>query len=174
LNLNLYQTIDVTVAVVDPVEDAGDYPYANATTQLYKIVESTADIPTIIEDKSGPIILTLESEDLMKLPFSVVDYDQLRFSGNGKFNSSLIYGAVRDNKVYFKYNVYFDTYTDVKLRAIIEDPRLVTGFDVDVTRYPADLGLIEYIKNGIFDKDIKMIFTSNADETNDATGQIKN
>ena len=35
INLNLYQTLAVEVAVVDPVTDAGDYPYANATTQLY-------------------------------------------------------------------------------------------------------------------------------------------
>lgn len=171
-NLNLYQLIDVTVEVSNST-DAGNYPYANATTQLYKIVNSTVEIPTIIEDRSGPMILSLESEDNMKLPFSVVDYDHLRFAGNGRFNTSIIYGAIRDNLVYFKYNTFFDTYTDVKLRAIVEDPRLVGTFDDDVDRYPADLGLIEYIKNAVFDKDVRMLFTAKTDEVNDSDGKVE-
>ena len=172
LSLNLYQTLSVTMQVTNPVTNAGNYPYVNATTQLYKIVNSTTTIPPIIEDKEGPIILSLETQDLMKLPFSIVSYDQLRFSGNGRFNSGLIYGAIRDNIVYFKYNAHFDTYTNVVLRAVFEDPRLVTGFDEDVDRYPADLGLVEYIKNGIYDKDFRMILGVKADEVNDSSGVI--
>ena len=172
INLNLYQTIEVTVDVID-VTDAGDYPYINSTTQLYEIVESTTTIPTIVEGKSGPLILSLESEDLMKLPFSVVDYNHLRVAGNGKFNSKIIFGAIRDNKIYFKYNEFFDTYTTVVLRAIFEDPRAVSGFDDETSRYPADLGLIEYIKNGILQIDLKAFLMGVADEENDATGEIK-
>lgn len=172
INLNLYQTINVSV-FEDPVIDAGDYPFLNNTTQLYKIIQSTDTIPTIIEDKNGPIILSLESEDSMKLPFSVVDYDYLKFAGSGRFNTGTIFGAVRDNYVFFKYNAFFDRYNTVKLRAIFEDPTAVTDFDEDVDRYPADLGLVEYIKNGIYDKDIRMIFNVKADEVNDASGDIK-
>lgn len=171
IDLNLYQLQPVTVAV-NTVTANGDYPYSNNTTQLYKIVESTTTIPTIVEGKQGPISFTVESEDLMKLPFSIVDYDQLRFSGNGRFNTNLIFGAFRDEKLYFKYNTYFDTYTTINIRAIFEDPRLVTGFDETLTRYPANLGLIEYIKNAIFDKDIRMIFSSKSDNINDATSEV--
>lgn len=173
-NLNLYQKLSLTVEVVNPVTDAGDYPYADATTQLYKIVESTTEIPSIIEGKRGPMILTLESQDLMKLPFSVVDYDQMRFSGNGKFNSTIIFGSIRDNKVYFKYNTFFDTYTNVVLRAIFENPRDVDGFDPEEDEYPTNLGLLEYIKNAIFEKDIRMLFAGKADEQNDGDGTIRN
>lgn len=172
IDLGLYQSMDVEVAVTS-VDSAGDYPYINNTTQLYVIVVSTTDIPTIMESKSGPLLLTIESEDLMKLPFSLVDYDELRFVGNGKFNKSLIYGALRDNKLYFKYNSFFDTYTTVKLKALFNDPREVPGFDSDVTRYPANEGLIEYIKNGIFDKDFRITMLGKSDEINDATGIIK-
>lgn len=172
IDLGLYQSMDVEVAVTS-VDSVGNYPYVNSTTQLYNIVISTTDIPTIMESKSGPIVLTIESEDLMKLPFSLVDYDELRFVGNGKFNKSLIYGALRDNKLYFKYNSFFDTYTTVKLKALFNDPREVSGFDSDVTRYPANEGLIEYIKNGIFDKDFRITMLGKSDEINDATGIIK-
>jgi len=172
IDLSLYQTMDVSVDVLN-VEDAGDYPFVNSNTQLYEIVESTTAIPPIIEGKSGPLILSVESEDLMKFPFTMVDYDELRFVGNGKFTHKFIYGAIRDNKMYFKYNDFFNTYQTVKLRAVFIDPREVAGFDSAVTRYPANDGLIEYIKNGIFDKDIRMIISGRADTVNDASGTIK-
>jgi len=172
LNLNLYQKLPVSVAVV-AVVDAGDYPYIDDSRQLYQIVESTTTIPAIVEDKEGPIIYSLETQDLMKIPFSVVSYDYMRFAGNGKFNSNLIFGSVRDNKVYFKYNTFFDTYTDVVLRAVFENPRDVAGFDDTSDEYPANVGLIEYIKNGIFDKELKVILATPSDITNDASGELK-
>ena len=172
IDLNLYQSIDVTVAVGN-VTNNGNYPYSNNTTQLTKIVTSSTTIPNIIEGKSGPLVLSVESADLMKLPFSLVDYDELRFVGNGKFNNNLIYGALRDNKLYFKYNPFFDTYTTVKLKAVFNDPREVSGFDVSSSRYPANEGLVEYIKNGIFDKDIRMVLGGKTDTVNDASGVIK-
>jgi hypothetical protein len=172
IDLSLYQSMDVVVDVKN-VEDAGDYPFINSTTQLYEIVESTTTIPTLIEGKSGPLILSVESEDLMKFPFTMVDYDELRFVGNGKFTHKFIYGAVRDNKMYFKYNSYFDTYQTVKLRAVFIDPREVTGFDSAVTRYPANDGLVEYIKNGIFDKDVRALLIGKADTVNDASGIVQ-
>lgn len=173
ISLNLYQILPLTVEITGVV-DAGDYPYINATTQLYEIVESTETIPTIVEGKSGPLILSLESEDLMKLPFSVVDYNYLRFAGNGRFNSGIIFGAIRDNKVYFKYNEFFEEYTDVILRAIFEDPRQVPEFNDNTSVYPADLGLIEYVKNAVLQIDLKLWMNGVVDENNDATGEIRN
>lgn len=171
LNLNLYQSLPVTVAVQDVI-DAGDYPYIDNTVQLYKIVESETDIPAILENKGGPIIYSLESQDKMKFPFSFVDYDYMRFAGNGKFNTKLIFGSLRDNKIYFKYNSFFDTYTSIILRAVFENPRDVIGFDDSTSEYPANAGLVEYIKNGIIDADAKLFVNNPADEINDASGKI--
>ena len=172
ISLNAYQTLPLTVAV-NEVTDAGDYPYSTSSVQNYEIVESTTTIPSIIEGKSGPLILSLESQDLMKLPFMVVDYDSLRFAGNGKFNKNIIFGAIRDNKVYFKYNTFFETYTNVVLRAIFEKPSEVTGFDDDVTRYPVDASMIDYIKNGIVKEDLNAFLKGVSDETSDSSGEIK-
>lgn len=172
IDLNLYQTLSLTVSVED-VTDVGDYPYADDDTQLYEIVTSTSTIPSIIEDKSGPIIYSLESQDKMKLPFSVVPYDHLRFAGNGKFNTGIIFGSIRDNYVYFKYNSFFDTYTTVLLKAVFEDPTLVTGFSEETSRFPINVGMIEYIKNAIIDKDFRMFLSGEADEISDSSGEIK-
>ena len=172
ISLNAYQPITLTTSVSN-VTDAGDYPYINNTTQLYKIVKSTTTIPPIIETKTGPVILSLETEDLMKLPFSVVDYDHLRFAGNGKFNSKIIFGAIRDNYVYFKYNSHFDTYTKVILRAVFEDPTAVPGFNQDTDKFPVDLSMVDYIKNGIVTEDLNKFLKGVTDEISDSSGQIK-
>lgn len=170
VNLNLYQTVTLEVDVI-PLTDVGTYPYTTAKNDY--IVESTTTIPSILEDKGGPVVLTIETEDKMMLPFSFVDYDYMRLAGNGKFNSNLIFASIRDNKVYFKYNSHFDTYQTVVLRAIFEKPREVSGFSELTSRYPANLGLIEYIKNGVFDSDVKMMFSGRSDEVNDADGVIR-
>ena len=171
ISSNIYQSITLTVGV-NNVTDVGDYPYSDNTTQLYKIVKSTTTIPSLIEDKSGPIILSLETEDLMKLPFSVVDYDYMRFAGNGRFNSNIIFGTIRDNYVYFKYNTHFDTYTKVVLKAVFEDPTEVPNYDKDVDRFPVDQSLVDYIKNAILDEDINKFLKGVTDEVSDSSGEI--
>jgi len=172
ISLAYYQKIPVTVQVKSSVEDAGDYPFINTTTQLYKVVESTATIPSIVNGRLGPMIMSIESEDEMKLPFSHVSYNQMQMSGNGRFNHALVYGSIRDNKLWFKYNSFFDNYTNVIIRAVLENPTDLSGFNEETDEYPADPGLIEYIKNGIFDKDIRMFYAGRADEISDSSGEI--
>jgi len=169
-DIRLAQKMAVGVEVITATE-AGMYPFSTAVEDT-KIVKSVSAIPPIIEDKSGPIILSLESQDEVKYPFSSVHYDHMRFSGNGKFNSNLIYGSIRDKHLYFKYNEFFDTYTDINLLAIFQDPREVIGFDETTDDYPANLALIEYIKNAIFDKDIRMLFQGREDNMNSAESEI--
>lgn len=178
VNLNNYQKLEITVAVDDSFTgDFQEYPFddtADPDRQLREIVTSTTTIPAIIEGKSGPLIYGIEDTDLMKLPFSVVSYDYLRFAGNGKFNTGLIFGAIRDNFLYFKYNSFFDTNTEVVFRAIFEDPRDVTGYSSVDDPFPISGELLEAIKNMVFDKDIRILLSGNADEVNDASGEIIN
>lgn len=171
IDSNIYQPLEVTLQVTN-VTDVGDYPYSNDTTQLYKIVESTTNIPSILDDKTNLVVYSIETKDLMKLPFSFVHYDHLRFAGNGKFNTNLIYAALRDNTLYFKYNSFFDTYTTVVLRAAFQNPRDVSGFDEDTDDYPASLELIESIKNGVLDIDIRNFLAARTDEVSDNSGFI--
>jgi hypothetical protein len=171
LNLNLYQPITLGVTVTALI-DQGFYPYLSAVEDS-SIVVSDNVIPSIIEDKHGPIIYSIESVDLMKLPFSIVDYDYMRVAGNGKFNTNLIFTSIRDNYVYFKYNTFFDTYDQIVIRAIFENPTEVSDFDDETSRYPANLGLIEYIKNAVFDIDLRIITSVKTDEENDADGKVE-
>lgn len=173
ISLNLYQNQPVTLEVI-AATDSGDYPYYTADIQPASILRSTAVIPSIIENKSGPLVYSIESNNQVQFPYSIVDYDHLRFAGNGKFNGNVIFAALRDSYVYFKYNSILETYTTVIVRAIFEKPREVTGYNISTDRYPADLDLVEYIKNGIFDKDFKVIMATKSDEINDSSGEINN
>lgn len=170
LNHNLYQSLTTGVTVAD-VTAAGNYPYADATTQSTKIVVSDETIPPILEDKSGPVILSIESEDLMKLPFSIVSFDHMKVAGNGRFNSGIIFTSYRDNKVYFTDNVFFNTYDTVVIRAIFEDPTDVEDF-TETSEYPITQDLVEDIKNAVYTTDIKVFMGSTSDEVNDASGDI--
>ena len=176
INLNNYQNMDLTVAVGESSSTGfNEYPFddtADPNRQLREIVTSVEDIPSILENKQGPMIYGLEDPDLMKLPFSVIPYDYMRFAGNGKFNTNLIFGSLRDNKIYFKYNEYFDSNTDVVLRAIFEDPREVPNYNIKTDRFPVSCELLEAIKNTIFDKDFRTLLMGKSDEVNDASGTI--
>lgn len=172
---NLLQTQLVEVAS-ENVTAAGNYPFSDDSVQDFTIVKSTVELPSIVEDKSGPIIYSVESEDGMKLPFSKTSYDQLRFSGNGRFNSNIVFYALRDKYLYFKEHSFFDTYSNVVIRAVFEDPTKITGLDgtafTEDSNYPINYELMEYIKNAILSTDIRMVFTGKSDTSNDASGEI--
>lgn len=170
LNLNFYQSMDLTLVNTD-LTDAGNYPYVSSGYEDTEIFISEETVPPIIEIKSGPLILSIESEDLMKLPYTLVSFDQLRWAGNGKFNTSIIFTALRDHKIYFKYNELLDTYDSVVLRAVFENPRDVTGFDED-SDYPISGDLLESIKNAALEVDVQVFYNSKSDEVSDSSGKI--
>lgn len=175
INLAHYQTITVTVSVKSN-SFLDEYPFDQTNDpdrQLIKTVESTTEIPNIIENRYGPIVYSIESTDKMKLAFSFVDFDYMKVVGNGRFNRNLIFASVRDKILYFKYNTFFDTHTSVILKALFEDPTQVPDFDKEEDEYPCNADLIEYIKNAIFKEDISMIFKGKSDEVNDASGNIE-
>lgn len=170
-SLNTYQKIPLTL-VLEDVIDAGDYPYIDDTVQDYQYHETIEDIPNIMEGKEGPLIYSVESQDVIKLPFTVVDYDHLRLAGNGKFNSTIIFCAFRDNKLYFKYNENMVTYPDIILRALFENPSDVPGYDDDTSEYPVDASMLDDMKKYIIQEDLNSFLKGVSDEINDASGEI--
>lgn len=168
INMNNMQELAVTLEEVVSYDTQSAYPYANLTTQDYTIWQSTTTIPNIIEGRKGPGVYSLMSTDKMKLPFSFVEYNHMKMAGNGRFNSSFIYGSLRDHILYFKPNTYFDTDPNCIISAIFEDPRNVTGFNVDTDNYPCSDDIVEAIKNSIFDKDFRVILNSQSDTENNA------
>lgn len=173
-----YQLYTATVSVVD-ITPVSSYPFdavEDPNRQLMKIVQSTTTIPKILEAVDGPMVYSVETTDQMKYAFSFVDYDYLRVAGNGRFNKNLVFAAVRDNYLFLKHNSIFEgvnPVTTIKLRAVFEDPTKVPGYSYNTSEYPCSGEVIEYIKNGIYDKDARMAFTAKADKENNADGEVK-
>jgi len=137
------------------------YPFVNTTTQTYSIHTSTLDIPKILEDDWGPIIFDITSSDKLKLPYSYKPYHELRFCGNGRFNSNLIYISLLNHKLIAKANAQITADIKIILTAIFEDPEAVTGFDSATMDFPCSLDIMEAIKLSIFDKDFKIYLATN-------------
>lgn len=172
ISLGNYQMLPVNVEVQNNSE-VGSYPFIDTDErQDNKMVVSTATIPRIVEKDTGLMVYSIESLDNMKYAFTFVDYEYLKVAGNGKFNRNLIFSAIRDNLLYFKYHELFDTNSVVVIRALFENPTTVPGFTDDTTNYPCSPEIIEYIKNAIFDKDARMAFTAKNDQENNANGEV--
>ncbi len=174
INLNNAQLTTFTVEKIDSVTTPAAYPFVNTTTQKYKVFKSTEPIPKIIEGKSGPLVLEFGNDDVNKYGYQFVPYEYLKFCGNGKFNSGLVFGALRDGYVYLQQrtgDTFLNDNPDCVIRAIFEDPTDVAGFDDDTSEFPCSLDVIEYIKNSIYDVDFKVLLTGKEDEFNSANDE---
>lgn len=149
------------------------YPFKTNSTQKYILNTSTTNIPKILEDDWGPIILDVTSSDKLKLPYSFKPYHELRFCGNGRFNKDLVYISLLDHKLIAKSSVQLTSDNKIYLTAIFEDPLMVAGFDEETMDYPCSLDVIEAIKKSIFDLDFKVYMQTIGveDISNDANDQ---
>jgi len=82
--------IQVILADLSKVDTSIDSTLpANST-----ILRTTNMIPATIELNYGNAILEVTSPDLTYKTFSFVPFDQLRFSGNGRFNKQCLFAAI--------------------------------------------------------------------------------
>lgn len=172
LNLINAQSTSVTVTRVQTNFTAENvYPFTTAN-QDYYVYKSTLPVPNIIAVGSGPLILEITSSDGMKLPYSFGSYSRLRFAGNGRFNSTLIFGAIDvDKYLYLNDNAYLGVDSTIYIKAIFEDPESVPGFVEATSNYPCSLDVVEAIKASILDKEFKVSLAApednNANDAND-------
>ena len=162
INLNNAQSITYGLELKDTYTGTKSTTVYNCENgQDYSIYKSTEPLPNLLHYHGSPLVLELTSEDKMHLPYSMVPFSQLRFSGNGRFTSSMIYGSIDvDKYVYFKVNDEFLTRPNFVIKGIFEDPTAVPGFDEENDQYPCSLDVIEAIKNSVFDKDFKILLAS--------------
>lgn len=174
INLNNAQTQAFVVSKIDSVGTPSSYPFVNTTTQKYTIFKSDTVIPKILENMMGPLVLEFGNEDLNKYGYQFVPYERLKFCGNGRFNSGLVYGALKDQYVYLQQRTGDDYLVDnpnCVIRAIFEDPTKVTGYNDETSEFPCSLDVIEYIKNSIFDVELKVMLNTPEDNLNSANDE---
>jgi len=140
------------------------------------LLKTRSTIPPTIELNYGNAILEVTSPDLMSKEFSIVPFNQFRFSGNGLFNIKSLFVAIRDNYWYVKYgkdNITPNTIKNIVIRAIFQNPLEVPEYDILTSNYPINNHILDFMKEMIVKSNLQVILGTPSDEANDGSGVIK-
>jgi hypothetical protein len=112
-------------------------------TPSYSVLQTTQDIPKLIELNYGDGIIEIGPVDSLAIPFSYINLQKARFAGNGLWNKNMIYVIKYHNQIllfskgiknFHKYLRY------IRLRGVFENPEDVAAFKhIDGTTCYSDL-----------------------------------
>lgn len=165
VNKSIPESYNQTTNIVLTLTDRG----------TYKSLESSDSVPKIPFGKFGPMIAGLYSPYVDEYSYTMVGRNQLRFSGNGKFNQRIIYFSYFDGRLVLKSKESaYRIVSDVDLTAVFSNPQDVPEFDVELDDYPIDEDGVNWIKEQFLKLDAKILMGQFSDEVNDASGEVLN
>ena len=150
----------------------------------YHILQTNQDMPKTIELNNGDGIVEVGYVDRMAYPTSYVPLQRLRFSGNGKWNSNIIFAARYGQRILVKIAAGAQNYGDylryLRIRGVFEDPEAVANFThvsgdpcySDSDDFPMNRWMWNYIKEAIKQANFKELVTAPTDEINDASENL--
>jgi hypothetical protein len=144
-----------------------------AQTKVYRI----SDMPKVVYGRVGPAISEITSSSstdvslaIMELPYKLVNPHAFKYSGNGRFNSSLVFATYKDDNLLLKVNNNSLANINIfSIKAILEDPEALSSFDVDTMDYPISRQGFDFIKDAVLSADIKVFLASDSDTVNDSS-----
>lgn len=140
------------------------------------LLKSKTTLPATLELNYGNAVLEVTSPDLLTKEFSFVPFNQLRFSGEGRFNTKQLFCAIRDNYWFIKYgkdNLTYNTISNIIVRAIFQDPTKVPGYNINTSNYPINRHILDFMKEQIIKSNLQVVLSTKSDEYNDGSGTIK-
>lgn len=149
-------------------------PLSKVDYTKFSAVESTSTVPDIAIGRFGPMISGIYSPYVDEYSYTIVNRNQLRTSGNGKFNQNIVFISYYNGKLNLRSkNDSYLLMTDIDVAAILEDPTEAPGFDIETDTYPIDAETIPYIKDKMNKFELKLLLAQYSDEYNDADGEIE-
>jgi hypothetical protein len=150
----------------------------------YHILQTNQDLPKTIELKNGDGLLEVGPVDKIAYPFSYVNLERQRFSGNGKWNRNIIYAARHGQRIlvmskgdqsFYKYLRY------LRIRGLFEDPEEVANFThvdgsacySDTDDFPLNRWMWKYMREEILRVNFKELVAAPTDKVNDASENLK-
>jgi len=167
---NLLQTEVGTLTITD----------SSLSTNLnsYKKVLRTSNlIPPTIELKHSNAVLEVSSPDILEGAFSLVPFDQFRWSGTNKFNSKQWFVAINSGYYYVKSGINNTTpftLSKIYIKGVFQNPTEISTFVETTSNYPINRNILEYLKVEILKTNILALLKLPSDENNDGSGEIKN
>jgi hypothetical protein len=144
-------------------------------TDKHVLLRTKNKIPSTLELNYGNAVLEVTSPDLLTKEFSFVPFNQLRFSGNGLFNTKSLFVGIRDGYWYIKYgkdNLTPNTIKNIKIRAIFQTPTEIPDYDIDLTTYPINRQILDFMKEMIIKSNLTTILQTKSDPVNDSSGIV--
>lgn len=164
----------LTKSIPESFVQTSNIELALTVRTTYKSLESSNSIPRITIGKFGPLITGIYSPYVNEPSFTIVNRNQLKFSGTSKFNSKLLYISYYDNRLVIKSNnPGYNNMTDCDVVAVWENPTLVPEFNVEEDDYPLDMDCVNFIKEKFMSNETKPLVGQYSDETNDTSGKIE-
>jgi len=180
--LNKNRTIDDNV-----IQDLGaveleidDRVVDNTFIQDKKILKTTQQIPVTIERHNSPTITRVGSLDYKDRPFSFIDFTDVPFAGNGKFNKNEIFAFLLNGYMYIISNCNNPKWKSIKyinIRGVFENPEEAATFShvdgtacyTDDSKYPINKWMLPYLKDAILKADLQQFIKPIMDNTNNAS-----
>lgn len=152
-------------------------------TTGYSVLQTSSDIPKVIELNNADGIIEVGPVDRIARPFSYVNYNRARFSGKGRFNQNILFAfryglrilviaTNMESGSFLKYMRY------LKIRGVFENPEDVaqfthldgtTCYDIFSDDYPLNRWMWDYIRDMILKTNFQLLTTAPTDKANDAT-----
>ena len=168
LDNNLLQTEIGTLEIIDSSLEATLNSFKN-------ILRTTTVIIPTIELRHSNAILEVSSPDVLENTFSLIPFDQLRWSGNSKFNSKQWFVAIRNGYYYVKSgmnNLTPFTLSKIYIQGIFQNPTEISTFVIKTSNYPINRNILEYLKVEILKTNVLNLLQLPSDTSNDGSGEI--
>ena len=149
----------------------------------YTILRSRELIPRAIELHNKPAITYVGSVDQIQKSFKLVDISSVPYTGNGKFNKSLIFAFLMNDRIYVIgncNNIAFKGLKYINVKGVFENPEDAAKFNrpdgtpcySDEGQYPLPNYMWKYIKKEIISTDLRQFYVPIEDDKNNADNDI--
>lgn len=140
------------------------------------ILRTTIKIPPTVEQHGRDTITRVGGVNIMNSGFQYVDYEAAKVSGNGRFNSMVVYAFLLDGYIYLIQKagtVSFKAIDKVNVMGVFEDPDKVREFTncdgtdcfSDDDEYPLASWMITSLQDMLLEKYVKVEAMAPSDES---------
>lgn len=159
-----YSPVILVDSSLDPKIPSGEY-----------YLRTQYPIERLVELNYGIGVLEITSSNMKRLEFSVVPWNQLRFSGENKWTKRGIFVSQMGDHYYIKYaNSHQNPYniTNINIKGIFENPTLVPNYDIETSTYPLNRWMYNFMREQIINVPLMTILKTRNDSRNDSADNI--
>ena len=147
----------------------------------FNILRTKKNIPRTVELLHRDNILSIRNSNMLSTKFNYTHIDKFQYTGNGKFNQSMIFATMYNNKIYLKshkVNPTLNLMDYITITGIFEDPleaifleNNISQLTIDVLNkyeYPLSKGMWNYMQDAILQSNAKLFIRNEPDTNNNS------